>query len=106
VDLPLQGSEVVATAVEHRRPYRGPIQPSTNTALLRHVGGPTPGEVLVLPMVVHGSVAMVFYGDDAARSGGIGATRALEFLILETGLEMEKADVEERMRQLRAAQGR
>jgi hypothetical protein len=49
-------------------------------------------------MVVAGSVAMLFYGDNAADGRPIGASEELVRIILEASLAMEKAALDERMR--------
>jgi hypothetical protein len=49
-------------------------------------------------MVVAGSVAMIFYGDNGASGGPIGATEDLLRIILEASLAMEKAALDDRLR--------
>jgi hypothetical protein len=49
-------------------------------------------------MVVAGSVAMLFYGDNGADGRAIGAIDGLTRLILEASLAMEKTALEERLR--------
>lgn len=103
VDVPAQGAAILREAAEHRRTYRGPVDLAQNPALLKHLGGVAPVEALVLPMVVNGVVALVFYGDRVDKDPPMASTRPLEFLVVETGMEMEKADVEQRMGRLRLA---
>jgi Domain of unknown function (DUF4388) len=99
VRLPLDVPSVLADAVQRKEPYLGPLDSAVgNETLVERLGGARPTAVLVVPMVVAGSVAMLFYGDNAADGRPIGATEGLTRLILEASLAMEKTALDERMR--------
>jgi hypothetical protein len=99
IRLPLDVPSVLADAVLSKEPYVGPLHAGEgNETLVERLGGPRPSAVLVVPMVVAGSVAMLFYGDNATDGQPIGATDPLTRLILEASLAMEKTALEERMR--------
>lgn len=99
VRLRLDTPSVLADAVQRKEPYLGPLDGATgNEILVERLGGARPTTVLVVPMVVAGSVAMLFYGDNAADGRPIGTTEELIRLILEASLAMEKTALEERMR--------
>jgi hypothetical protein len=99
VRIPLDAPSVLADAVHHKETYVGPMDDAPgNAALLEQIGGTRPEAVLVIPMVVSGSVAMLLYGDNAADGRSIGATSALTRAVLEASLAMEKEALEERQR--------
>ena len=99
VRLPLDTPSVLADAVLRKEPYLGPLDAAPgNDTLVERLGGARPTAVLVVPMVVAGSVAMLFYGDNAADGRPIGPTGDLTRIILEASLAMEKAALEERLR--------
>ena len=97
--IPLDPPSVLADVVHRKETYLGPLDDAAgNAALLEQVGGGWPGAVLVVPMVVAGSVAMLFYGDNAADGRPIGATEDLARRFLEASLAMEREALEERQR--------
>jgi Domain of unknown function (DUF4388) len=97
--LPLNTPSVLADIVQRKEAYLGPLDDAIgNETLVERLGGARPTTVLVIPMVVAGRVAMLFYGDNAADSRPIGATEDLTRIILEASLAMEKAALEERLR--------
>jgi hypothetical protein len=99
VRIPLGIPSVLADVVQRKESYLGPLDGATgNEALLERLGGARPTAVLVVPMVVAGSVAMLFYGDNAPDGRTIGPVEGLKRLILEASLAMEKAALEERLR--------
>jgi hypothetical protein len=99
VRIPLDVPSVLADAVQRKEPYLGPLDDAVgNQTLVERLGGARPTAVLVVPMVVAGSVAMLFYGDNAPDGRPIGATESLTRLILEASLAMEKTALDERMR--------
>jgi hypothetical protein len=67
---------------------------------VHRLGGQPPREVVVIPMIVGGAVSILFYGDDLPDHRTIGPLDALEFMIAEAGVAMERALVEGRERSL------
>jgi hypothetical protein len=99
IRLSLGIPSVLADAVQRKEAYVGPLDGAIgNEALIERLGGTKPTAVLVVPMVVAGSVAMIFYGDNGASGGPIGATEDLLRIILEASLAMEKAALDDRLR--------
>jgi Domain of unknown function (DUF4388) len=99
VRIHLDTPSVLADAILRKEPYQGPLDRAEgNEALVERLGGARPTAVLVVPMVVAGSVAMLFYGDNAADGRPIGATEDLTRVILEASLAMEKVALDERLR--------
>jgi hypothetical protein len=99
LSIPLDEPSVLADAVHRKETYIGPLDDAAgNAALLEQIGGGRPSAVLVVPMVVAGSVAMLFYGDNAADGRPIGASGDLARSVIEASLAMEKEALEERQR--------
>ena len=97
--LSLEEASVVSEVVHRREPYRGALLPVPgNDRLLALLGGDRPEQVLALPLVVDGRVALVLYGDNGARAQPIGPSRPLELALARTGLEIEKQALERRLR--------
>jgi hypothetical protein len=100
IRIPLDVPSVLADVVQRKEAYLGSLdEASGNETLLSHLGGGRPTAVLVVPMVVAGSVAMLLYGDNAPDGRPLGATQALGRTILEASLAMEKEALEERQRE-------
>ncbi len=98
IRLPLGVPSVLSDTVQRKEAYVGPLDGAIgNAMLLERLGGAKPTAVLVVPMVVAGSVAMVFYGDNGTDGRAIGATEDLTRSILEASLAMEKAALDERL---------
>jgi hypothetical protein len=97
----------LSEVVQRKETYRGPLPAGgTNEAFARLLGSETPGEVVVVPMIVGGSVATLFYGDDLPSRSPIGEIRPLEMLMTEAGLEMERQALEGRIKSFERNQRR
>ncbi len=102
--IPLDEPSVFIEVFETMHSYRGRLKDSWwNSQLIRFLGGPAPTEVVVIPIVVDGMIEGMFYGDNVPDNRSIGSIHALELLMIEAGLAMEKALLRSRLRQ---AQGR
>ncbi len=90
---------IFAEVVQRKETYRGPLPAGPANERLRDQLGPdAPGEIVIVPMVVAGSVATLFYGDDLPARRPIGEVRPLEMLMTEAGLEMERQALERRIK--------
>jgi hypothetical protein len=99
LDLSLAEPSVFAEVVLRRESCRGPLEHSAgNERLIQRLGGEVPREAVVVPMIVAGSVAMIFYGDDLPHRLPLGEIRLLELVMTEAGLEMEKEALEGRIK--------
>jgi hypothetical protein len=99
--VPLGEPSVLRDVVEKREIYRGPLEDSRwNRHLVHRLGGQEPTEVVVIPMIVGGSVAVLFYGDNVPDYRLIGPVDTLEFMIAEAGMAMERTLLETRERSL------
>jgi hypothetical protein len=75
----LREPSVVRVAVERRRTYAGPLEPTpANLALVERLGGAPVAAAVAIPLVVRGDVRFVLYGDNAPDSRPVGPLDALE----------------------------
>jgi hypothetical protein len=107
VRVPLGEPSLLSEVVQRKETYRGPLPPGeANARFLRDLGPETPGTVVVVPMIVGGSVATLFYGDDLPGRRPVGEVRPLEMLMTEAGLEMERQALEGRIKSFERNQRR
>jgi hypothetical protein len=91
ISIPTNEPSIFLDVAEMMQTYRGPLKPcSWNEELVGIFGGPTPDEVIAIPIVVDGMMAAVFYGDNVPKSKAIGPAKGLELLMIEAGLAMER----------------
>jgi hypothetical protein len=89
--IPLNQPSVLSDVNTSRQTYRGRLpQTAWNEFLVKKLGGPAPREVVAVPLVVDGEVAMIFYGDDGAKERAIRDAEGLELFMLQAGLALEK----------------
>ena len=87
--------------LETMHAYKGILKPSWwNDQLLRFLGGSPPHEVVVIPIIVDGMIAGMFYGDNSPQNKPIGSIHGLEILMIEAGLAMEKRLLRSRLAQV------
>ncbi len=106
VRIPANEPSVLQLVAESRESYRGELRRSTwNEYLAIELGGLVPPEVVVVPMMVNGNVVALLYGDNLPSGEAIGPIDALELLMLQAGLAMEKTTLEIRLRTLQERLG-
>ncbi len=99
--IPLREPSIFRDVVEGRLTWRGALEPTPwNRHLLDRLGGLTPAEAVVMPMVVGGVVRVVLYGDNLPELRPVGSIDALESVVTEAALAMERVTVEIRERGL------
>jgi hypothetical protein len=77
--LPLREPSILKSAVERRRSYAGPLEPTrVNLLLVERLGGGAVHEAVALPLVVLDEVRYVLYADNAPFGRPIGPLDALE----------------------------
>jgi hypothetical protein len=77
--LTLREPSILRTAVERRRTYTGPLEPTrVNLALAERLGGAEVREAVVVPLLVGGEVRFVLYGDNAPSGRPLGPLDTLE----------------------------
>jgi len=94
--------ELFREALETRRGARGALTPGRDAGLLARLGGSTPVESYVAPIESGGSPVALVYGDNLPQNAPIGDTTALEIVLHEAGLALDRASLE---LALAAAQG-
>lgn len=102
IRVPLREDSIFAYVVERKQAFKGTLRVNVRNAyLVDALGGMTPSEVLVIPMLCEGKAALILYGDNLPDDGPIGATEALEIFVGQAGLAMEKALLERRIADLK-----
>jgi hypothetical protein len=77
--LSLREPSILRAAVERRRTYAGPLEPTrVNLALAECLGGAPVSEAVVVPLLVEGEVRFVLYGDNAPSGRPLGPLDTLE----------------------------
>jgi len=77
--LPLRESSILKIAVERRRSYEGPLEPTrVNLQLVDRLGGEKVREAVAVPLVVLGEVRYVLYADNAPLGRSLGPVDTLE----------------------------
>jgi hypothetical protein len=87
----LREPSVLRVAVERRRTYLGPLEPTpANLALVERLGGAPVAAAVAIPLVVRGEVRFVLYGDNAPDSRPLGPLDALESAAARAARVIEK----------------
>jgi hypothetical protein len=89
-------------AMECRQGVRGPMSPEEDADLVARLGGSLPVEAFAAPIESGGSPVALIYGDNLPHDAPIGDTTALEIVLHEAGLALDRASLE---LALAAAQG-
>jgi hypothetical protein len=77
--LPLREPSILRAAVERRKTYAGPLEPTrVNLALADRLGGTEVREAVAVPLVVGGEVRYVLYGDNAPSARALAPLDTLE----------------------------
>jgi hypothetical protein len=77
--LTLREPSILRAAVERRRTYVGPLEPTrVNLALAERLGGAEVREAVAMPLIVAGEVRFVLYGDNAPSGRPLGPLDTLE----------------------------
>jgi len=101
IRIPADEPSVFLDVSERQETYRGPLERRYwNVELTRGLGGQMAHEVVVVPMLVGGRVALIFYGDNLPDGGPLPAMDELELLMIQGGLAVEKAALEARLKAL------
>lgn len=92
---------VFSDVIQRKETYKGPLASTpTNDRFVAETGGRVPSAVVAIPIVLGGSVAMIFYGDNLPSDAPIGSTEQLELLMTEAGLAMEKEALDTRVKEV------
>jgi hypothetical protein len=78
-DLTLREPSILRAAVERRRTYTGPLEPTrANLFLAERLGGAQVREAVAIPLLVRGEVRFVLYGDNAPSGRPLGPLETIE----------------------------
>jgi hypothetical protein len=87
----LREPSILRVAIERRRTYAGPLEPTAaNVALAERLGGADVATAVAIPLLVRGDVRYVLYGDNAPDARPIGPLDALESAAARTARIIEK----------------
>ena len=88
---------ILREATNQQAPILRPMTDRDGDAELnRALGGRPAMEALAAPITTSGRVLSILYGDNLSSGGPIGATAALEMVLNETGLQMERELLQKR----------
>lgn len=105
IRVPAEEPSIFLDVIERQETFRGPLERRYwNVELSRALGGGYPAEVVAVPMMVGGRVALIFYGDDLPDGGPMPRLDELELLMIQGGLAIEKAALEMKLRALEGRQ--
>lgn len=97
--IPRSEPSVFARVIDEMSPMKTALSDSDWDQYLREqLGGGTPQELFLGPVISEGRVVAVLYGDNLPEKKGIGDTESLEIFLSQAGLAMEKALLERRLR--------
>lgn len=98
--IPLDADTIFSRVMETRMPLKAPPSGTEwNLRLLDQLGGGTPAEAFVGPVVSEGKVVALLYGDNLPDERPIGDTDALEIFLSQAGLAMEKALLQRKLKE-------
>jgi Domain of unknown function (DUF4388) len=101
IKIPLNQPSLFLHVIESRTSYVGPLEAiATNTYLATELGGETPDQVMAIPLIVDGKVALVVYGDNLPERRPIRGLDTLEIFMSQAGMALEKALLEKRLAEL------
>ncbi|MEW5851960.1 MAG: response regulator [Myxococcota bacterium] len=96
--IPLDADSVLTIPLRERRASRQAFFESEwNRYLSERLGGPTPTDVFVAPILSTRQVEAVLYCDNAVDRRPLGDTQVLEIFLTQAGAAMERAALERRL---------
>jgi hypothetical protein len=91
MQIPLNENSSLREVIDSKIKQVKPLEVSKwNDYILDEFGGIRPSEVFLAPVIVHGKVALIIYGDNAATGKEIGDTSSLEIFLAQTSIALEK----------------
>ncbi len=101
VVIPLNQPSLLTEVVGSGQTYQGKLQQTAwNEFLVKKLGGQAPQDVVAVPLVVGGDVAMIFYGDNGGKNKPIHDVEGLELFMSQVGLALEREDLTRRLESL------
>ena len=96
--IPKLAASLLASAYEHQRSIELSSTDASGDALLQQLEGRAPQHCIAIPMTIGNKVSIVLYAD--RLDGRIEAAAWLEALVSQTGMAMERAYLEQKIRDL------
>jgi hypothetical protein len=97
--IPRDEESLFARVIESRLSVKvGPDDGAWTRYLLDKLGGETPAEIFVGPLVSEGKVVALLYGDNLPGEMPIGDTDSLEIFLSQAGVAMEKAFLQRKLK--------
>jgi hypothetical protein len=98
IKIPLSEPSIFQDAVNRKVPYKGPVaEGKWNRNFLDSVGGGSPREAFVSPLISEGRVIALLYGDNLPNQEEIGPTEGLETFIKVAAFAFGKAMLERKL---------
>jgi len=101
IKIPLNQPSLFLKVIESRTSYVGPLAINeTSKYLMNELGGVMADQVMIIPLIVDGKVALIVYGDNVPERKPIRGVETLEIFMNQAGLALEKALLEKRLAEL------
>ncbi len=89
--IPLDEPSILREAIEKKVKQIKPLEACKwNDYLVEKLGGQRPSHVFISPVVVHGKVAAIIYGDNIPTDNPIEDTSSLEIFLAQTSIALER----------------
>jgi hypothetical protein len=89
-------TRVITTRITVKEP---PVRTEWSHYLFEQLGGGEPREIFLGPLVSEGKVVALLYGDNLPEKSPIADTDSLEIFLAQAGLAMEKAHLQQRLKE-------
>ncbi|HOI15343.1 MAG TPA: response regulator [Geobacteraceae bacterium] len=98
--IPLKSDPFFSRAIDSKMAIKAPPDGTEwNRYLLNELGGGTPEEMFLGPVISEGKVVALLYGDNLPERRTIGDTDSLEIFLSQAGLAMEKCLLQQRLKE-------
>lgn len=96
--IPLKEPSILSEAVDMKMTIAKRLdQLRWNDYIVNELGGHQPSESFVAPILVHGKVVMLLYGDNVPAGGSIGDTSTLEIFLAQASMALERLLLERKL---------
>ncbi len=97
--LPAAEDSLMADALRAKRRVQGRLTATRlwDRYLLQHLGGDTPEESVVIPLISSDQAVALVYGDGGAKAAAPTDTEALEIFIIQAGMVLDRSHLERRL---------
>ncbi|MFA5074371.1 MAG: DUF4388 domain-containing protein [Nitrospirota bacterium] len=101
ITISLHEPSLFQRVIENRSTFIGKLEKSAlNNYFMNELGGVMPDQVLAIPLVVDGKIALIVYGDNLPAQRPIQGVETLEIFMNQAGMALEKALLEKRLAEL------